>query len=56
MDSYLFLTCGSSGVALMSRSLRAISGTQMVLCVDKRFVCFYSSRSGVNFEVEYKKT
>ena len=35
MGSYL-LTCRSSIVVIMSRSLMAISGTRLVLCVDKR--------------------
>ena len=40
MGSYLFLTRGSSGIVIMSRLLRAISGTCLVLCVDKR-VCLF---------------
>ena len=44
MGSYLFLIGGSNGGAIMSKSLKVISGTGLVLCVDKRFVCFYSSR------------
>ena len=44
IGSYLFLTHRSSSFALMSRSLKAISSTRLVLCVDKRFVFFYSSR------------
>ena len=30
MGSYLFLTCASSRVVIMSRSLKAISGTPIV--------------------------
>ena len=53
IGSYLFLTRGSSGIVIMSRSLKAISGTQLVLCVHKRFVCFNGSRKVVNFKVKY---
>ena len=40
----------------MIKSLKLISNTRLVLCVYKRFVCFSSSRQGVNFKVKYKKT
>ena len=36
-----FLTRRSSGVVIMSRLLKAISRTHLVLCADKRFVCFF---------------
>ena len=38
MGSYLFLTCGSSGDAIISRWLKAISGTQLVLLTKGLFV------------------
>ena len=41
MSNYLLLTPRSSGAAIMSRSLEAISGQLLVLCVDKRFVYSY---------------
>ena len=40
MGSYLFLTRGSGGVVIMSRLLKVISGTGLVLCVDKRVFFF----------------
>ena len=40
MGSHLFLIHGSGDIAIMRRLLKAISGTSVVLCVAKRFVCF----------------
>ena len=40
----LFLTCRSSGIGIISRLLKVISGTQLVLCVDKIFVWFSSPK------------
>ena len=37
----LILDTRSSSVVIMSRSLKAISGTQLVLCDDKMFACFF---------------
>ena len=41
---FLFLTRRSSGIAIMSRSLKVISGTLLVLWVEKRLVWFSSPR------------
>ena len=49
----LFLTCGSSGIGIISRLLKMISSTRLMSFVDKRCVWFSNPKIRCKFIVKY---